>query len=251
MLALTSPADEASPTTQASNAYERLRRDLLDGRLSPRRKLGMRFLMDAYSTGQTPLREALNRLVSDGLIENRDQRGFYVAGISQAELVELTKTRCWVEDIALRESMAGATAEWEEGLVLAHHRLSRTARSLDPERFEDNPAWESLHRAFHRALIGRCGSRSLLAFCEQLADRLYRYRRLSIQKVFTSRHVGDEHRAVLEAVLARDAGRASGLLATHYRRTADAIIDDAAIFQDADPAPSPERSRSHPGGTTK
>ena len=232
-MSATTFTDEAFPVTQASSAYERLRRDLLDGLLPPGRKLGMRFLIDTYATGQTPLREALNRLISEGLIENRDQRGFYVTGISQAELVELTKTRCWVEEIALRESIARATPDWEEGLVLAHHRLSRTARSLNPERFEDNPVWETLHRAFHRALIGQCGSRPLLAFCEQLTDRLYRYRRLSIQKVFPSRHVADEHRAILDAVLERDVIRATDVLAAHYRRTASAIIDDPSVFEEA------------------
>src|SRR5579871_5235850 len=105
--------DEAAAITQASHVYDRLRADVLGGALAPSRKLSMRFLMDAYATGQTPLREALNRLVSDGLVESRDQRGFFVAGVSRAELVELTKTRCWLESLALRESMAHASAEWE------------------------------------------------------------------------------------------------------------------------------------------
>ncbi len=67
----------------------------------------MRFLMETYQTGQTPLREALNRLTSDGLVEVREQRGFYVRDISRAELAELTKTRCWVESLALREIHGG------------------------------------------------------------------------------------------------------------------------------------------------
>jgi DNA-binding GntR family transcriptional regulator len=161
----------------------------------------MRFLTEMYQTGQTPLREALNRLTADGLVECREQRGFYVADISRNELVELTKTRCWVESLALRESMAALTPQWEELLLLAEHRLSRTPRSLNTEHFEDNPEWERLHRIFHRTLIGNCGSQSLIAFCGQLADLLYRYRRLSIQKAFPSRHVTDEHQAIMSAVL--------------------------------------------------
>lgn len=219
-------AEDALATTQASTAYERLRNDLLAGRLQPSRKLQMRFLMDAYATGQTPLREALNRLSAEGLVECREQRGFYVSGVSRAELAELTKTRCWVEGIALRESMRAATPAWEEALLVAHHRLGRTPRSLDPDRFEDNPDWEAVHRAFHRTLIAHCGSRPLVAFCRQLADRLYRYRQISIRKVFATRHVGDEHRQILEAVLGGDPDRACALLAEHYRKTADAILGD-------------------------
>ena len=223
----------ASPTpssTQASTVYDRLREDLLSGRLEPGRKLQMRFLTEMYQTGQTPLREALNRLTADGLVECREQRGFYVADISRNELIELTKTRCWVESLAWRESMAAATPQWEELLLLAGHRLGRTPRSLNTEHFEDNPEWERLHRAFHRTLIGNCGSQSLTAFCGQLADQLYRYRRLSIQKAFPSRQVADEHQAIMSAVLSGRTDEAVVLLTAHYQQTAEVILRDLRIF---------------------
>ena len=222
----------AAPSTQASHVYDRLREDLLSGRLAPSRKLQMRVLIDMYRTGQTPLREALNRLTADGLVEVREQRGFYVSDISRAELAELTKTRCWVESLALRESMAAAAPPWEEQLLLAQHRLSRTPRSLKQTEFEDNPEWERLHRIYHRTLIGNCGSASLIAFCGQLADQLYRYRRLSIGKAFPSRHVGDEHLAITNAVMGGHTDEAVKLLTAHYRRTADVILQDEAIFPD-------------------
>nr|WP_315837057.1 GntR family transcriptional regulator [Bradyrhizobium prioritasuperba] len=223
----------ASPrpsSTQASTVYDRLREDLLSGKLEPGRKLQMRFLTEMYLTGQTPLREALNRLTADGLIECREQRGFYVADISRSELAELTKTRCWVESLALRESMAAATPQWEEQLLLAQHRLGRTPRSLNAEHFEDNPEWERLHRIYHRTLIGNCGSQSLIAFCGQLADQLYRYRRLSIRKAFPSRHVADEHQAIMNAVLSGDADAAVTALTAHYTQTAEVILRDERIF---------------------
>lgn len=219
-----------APSTQASNVYDRLREDLLSGRLAPSRKLQMRFLIEMYQTGQTPLREALNRLTADGLVEVREQRGFYVRDISRAELAELTKTRCWVESLALRESMAASTPPWEEQLLLAQHRLGRTPRSLNQTEFEDNPEWERRHRIYHHTLIGHCGSASLIAFCGQLADQLYRYRRLSIRKAFPSRHVGDEHLAITNAVMSGNADQAVKLLTAHYRKTADVILQDEAIF---------------------
>jgi len=227
-------ASPPSSSTQASTVYDRLREDLLSGRLEPGRKLQMRFLTDLYQTSQTPLREALNRLSADGLVDCREQRGFYVAEISRSELAELTKTRCWVESLALRESMAASTPQWEEQLLLAQHRLGRTPRSLNAEHFEDNPEWERLHRIYHRTLIGNCGSQSLIAFCGQLADQLYRYRRLSIRKAFPSRHVTDEHQAIMTAVLGGDADRAVELLTAHYRQTAEVILQDKQIFAELD-----------------
>lgn len=62
--------------------------------------------------------------------------------MSAADLGESTRTRCWLEAIALRESIAAHTTEREEALVLAHHRLARTPHSLSKSRFENNPQWE-------------------------------------------------------------------------------------------------------------
>ena len=217
--------------TRATSLYDQLRTDLLDGSLVPGGKLAIEALSERYASSQTPLREALNRLVADGLVQRREQRGFVVADISAADLAEITKTRCWLEETALRESIAARSTAWEEALVLAHHRLARTPRSLDAARFVDNPDWEPLHRAFHRALISACGSRWLLGFCAQLADQHHRYRRLSAPRAFAKRAVPGEHQQLLDAALAGQADVAVALLRAHFERTAQVILDDPALFK--------------------
>ncbi|VCU72195.1 HTH-type transcriptional repressor CsiR [Pigmentiphaga humi] len=215
----------------ASSLYERMRADLLAGRLlAPGRKLQIEFLSHQYGAGQTPVREALNRLTSDGLVEQRDQRGFAVASVSAADLVEITDTRCWLEEIALRKSMGSGSAQWEEDLVLAYHRLSRTPRWLNQEIREINPEWDRRHRAFHRALIGGCGSRWLIGFCEQLADQLYRYRALSVPKISPDRPIQQEHEALMNAIAAGDPDRAVALLTEHYQQTARIVLEDPEAF---------------------
>jgi len=216
--------------TRATSLFDELRADLLAGVLEPGSKLAIEALAECYATSATPLREALNRLVSDGLVERREQRGFVVAGISAEDLAEITKTRCWLEEVALRESIAAHSTEWEEALVLAHHRLARTPRSLSDSHFEDNPEWEPLHRAFHRALIDGCGSRWLLSFCDQLADQHHRYRRLSAPRAFAKRGVKAEHQQLMEAAVESRADEAVALLRAHFERTAKIIRDDPGLF---------------------
>lgn len=218
--------------TRATNLYDQLRGDLLGGELEPGSKLAIEALAERYATSATPLREALNRLVSDGLVERREQRGFVVAPISAQDLSEITKTRCWLEEVALRESIASHSTDWEEALVLAHHRLAKTPRSLSDQQFQDNPAWEPLHRAFHRALIGGCGSRWLLNFCDQLADQHHRYRRLSAPRAFAKRGVSTEHQQLVEAALAGRADEAVALLKAHFERTASIIRNAPTLFAD-------------------
>jgi len=216
--------------TRATSLYDQLRGDLLGGTLEPGSKLAIEALAERYETSATPLREALNRLVSDGLVERREQRGFVVAAISAVDLAEITQTRCWLEEIALRQSIAAHSTAWEEGLVLAHHRLAQTPRSLSESRFEDNSAWEPLHRAFHHALISGCGSRWLLSFCEQLADQHHRYRRLSAPRAFAKRAVKSEHQQLMEAAIEGRTEDAIALLRAHFERTAKIIRDDKALF---------------------
>jgi len=241
-------AAKRSPVTLASTVYDRLRGDILAGELKPGHKLRIEFLGKRYRTGHIPLREALNRLSSDGLVERRDQRGFRVAPVSAADLRELTKTRCLVEGAALGESIAARSAGWEEGIVLAYHRLSRTPRSTSRTQYKANPAWEPLHREFHRSLIAACGSRWLLNFCMQLADQSYRYRQLAFKQAFPLRSDTDGHRAIMQAAIDGDTQKAVRLLQAHVRFTADTILkNDGALSVTPIEAGTRRRALSHRG----
>lgn len=202
-----------------SRAYAQFRADILEGILEPGRKLKVEELRDGYRVGAGPIREALTLLVADGLVERADQRGFRVVGVSAARFEELLRTRCWLEERALRESIVRGGPDWEERIVLAFFRLSRVPRSLEPDRFVENPVWEEQHKALHEALIGACGSSILLGFCRQLYDQNVRYRRIAGLAAHPSRDVNNEHRAIMDAALDRNADAAAALLIAHYTRT--------------------------------
>lgn len=209
------------PTSESrtARAYARLRADILAGVLEPGRKLKIDELREHYAIGASPIREALSLLTSDGLVDRLDQRGFRVTRIDRREFEELLATRCWLEERALRESIARGDSAWEEAVVLALYRLSRVPRSRDDDAFIANREWEVLHKAFHGALIAACGSGILLRFCDQLYDRNIRYRQLAGPVAYPGRNVGDEHEAIMNAALARDADRAVRHLVDHYERT--------------------------------
>ena len=110
--------------TQATLVYDQIRQDILTGLLKPGEPLRVERLRERYDTGGSPVREALNRLSANGLVGNLDNRGFSVPEVSIEELRELYKTRFWIEEIALRESIAHGDEAWEESVVLAMHRLN-------------------------------------------------------------------------------------------------------------------------------
>ena len=175
-------------STRATAVYEQLRADIAHGQLEPGSKLRVEAMCARYEVGASPLREALSRLSSEGLVQRTDLRGFSVAPLNWDELPILTRNRLQLESMALRESIERRDVELEDTLVLILHRLSRTPRSLSNDHYVSNPAWETLHRDFHRALISRCPSRWLRSFCDTLAEESYRFRQVAADKSYTKRN---------------------------------------------------------------
>ena len=202
-----------------------IRGEIVAAALPPGGKLRIEALCARYSVTSTPVREALNQLASEGFVLRREQRGFHVAPASLTELNELTRTRCWVEPIALREAIAHRTPEWEYAVQSAWAELAAAPRSTERRRFVENPFWEAPHRRFHMALIATCPSHWLVTFCGQLSDHATRYRRLAMTAAFPRRDVAKEHRAIMDLALAGKADAAVAALETHYRRTAGLVSE--------------------------
>jgi len=213
-----------SSQTIASTVCEQIRSDILRGELKPGEKLRVDSLRERYSSSASPVREALNRLSANALVTNEDNRGFCVPGVSRSELLELYKTRGWLESRALRESIEHGDMKWEEELILARHRLERTPRCVGESNSEPNPEWELLHRTFHMSLISACGSSWLIRFCEQLHDQADRYRQLAVALASDRRAPNEEHAAIVNASLDRDSDKAVELLNAHYDTTKDIIL---------------------------
>lgn len=211
--------------TLATSVYAQLRADLLSGRLEPETKVRVEWVVSQYGAGASPVREALNRLASEGLLDRQEQRGFSVVPISESDLEELTRTRCMVEELALREAIRNHSIPWEEEIVLALHRLSRVPRHPADDAEASNPDWEGAHRRFHRALIAACRSAPLVGFCEQLADQAFRYRQIANGNAKIARDQMSEHRDIAEFTLAGDADRAAETLRRHYQLTSDLCRD--------------------------
>jgi GntR family carbon starvation induced transcriptional regulator len=201
-----------------------IRRDIMAGVLPPGTRLRIKALGERYDAGLIPLREALSRLSAVGLIVAQEQRGFLVASVSRAELLDLLALRQNLEGVALRESVAKGTLEWEAQLIAAHHRLMRLSNAGQPVSrgiSADEQEWDRAHHAFHHALLAACESPWLMRFVDVLFDQMNRYRHLSFHAASSAvRDVPGEHQAMLDAALARDADTACRLLETHLAKTA-------------------------------
>ena len=220
--------------TLAMSVYGRLRRDILTGLFEPRERLPLDALGERYRVGLTPLREALNRLSAEELVLREGKRGFRVAPVSRADLVDLATTLCWVVDVALRQSLAKGDEVWEEAVVLAAHRLQRLDSRLPSHETGVDPEWERRHVDFHMCLIAASGLRRINDFFATLIDRYDRYMYLGVDATARwPRDAAAEHKAILDAVMARDADLAVRLSQAHIRRTAE-IVEASWIARRSD-----------------
>ncbi|SEA61735.1 GntR family transcriptional regulator [Rubrimonas cliftonensis] len=206
--------------TRAAAAFEALRRDIIGGVLAPGSRLRIEHLSRSYGVGATPLREALQRLSSEGLVLASDNRGFAVTPLRLDEFADLTIARIAIEREALRLSIRNGDGEWEAGLVAAAWRLARQDEALREDADAAMDAWERANVAFHQATVSACGSSWLLRVRSQLSVQAERYRRASVYLRRVSRNLAAEHAAIAEAALDRDIDRACDLVERHFEATA-------------------------------
>ena len=203
--------------TLTDQAYQRLREDVVHGKLPPGEKLGIEFLKRTYDVGATPLREALYRLSADGFVQVQGQRGFRVAAMSQEELTDITNLRVVLEGMALTQSVENSDDAWESRVVAAFHHLTKAESQPDPDIQE----WEVRNREFHLALVSCCHTPWLMRFYEILYDQHKRYRNIARIDRSSRRNVHDEHIAICNAALEKDIAGLCKANEQHIRRTAE------------------------------
>ena len=216
-----SPLDRTQrPTgkpTIAAQIEAQLRREILHGDLAPGSRLNLDELRKRLDVGLSPLREAVTRLVSDGLVQVAPHSGYSVSPISVGNLREVSALRLELEPFALRLSIANASLDWEVEVMAALHRLNRTERR--PGDAESLVAWEDANNAFHAALISRCGMPLLLRIHGGLTAMNDRYRLIYLKAAGVQREVIEEHIAIAGAALNRQSDEAVTLLKRHIERS--------------------------------
>ena len=220
------PQDPDRTPTLTEAIYGRIRNDILLGVLKPGDKLKLDPLRLRYAASVNTLRETLARLVSEGLVANEGQRGFTVVPASLGDLRDITEMRRMLECRAVELSIARADLDWESRLVATYHKLSKIEEVIDGDPKRYGPLLERYNREFHSALISACGSRWLLTFHGVMYDQSLRYRMLAFQvRDFPREQSRREHREILEAALARDAGRLLPILSAHITKGADRYVE--------------------------
>lgn len=205
--------DEVAALSTGEQAYERIRQDIVFGRLQPGQRLTLDKLRPVYGVGISTLREIFSRLSPEGLVVAEGQRGFQVAPCTATELQELADLRLLIESHALEQSFAAGDMEWEGRVVAAHHKLARMEERLLTGDDSVTQQWKRYDFEFHQALVSACGSKALLDLHAGIYERYLRYQMVFF--IFWGPTSIGEHRALLDSALRRDAGEGQRLLRGH------------------------------------
>ncbi|MGE5767153.1 MAG: GntR family transcriptional regulator [Bacteroidota bacterium] len=198
------------PASLADQAYEGLLAAIGAGRLKPGERVRETALAEQLGISRTPIREALQRLARDGLVQLDARNGARIAELSLGAIQELYDLREILEGSTARLAALGASAN---DLQRLNAILAKEAAHLD-----DPAALAKLNKLYHRTLCEAANNRYLSSAVATFSTTLVLLGPTTLAAHSRADESHAEHRAVVEAVAAGDAERAEALMRGHIRR---------------------------------
>ncbi|WP_287370368.1 GntR family transcriptional regulator [Oceanithermus sp.] len=211
------------PNLVREAAYERLKRRILEGVLRPGARLSEPALAQALGVSRTPVREALQRLAQEGLVELRPGRGARVRVLSPREVEEVYEVRALIEG----EAAARAAGRCDEAGL---HRLEAALDALETADPDDYAAQIAADERFHALLVAAGGNRVLEQVFHDLDAALALTRQFS-RDLNQTPETRAQHRAIVAAIRAGDAAAARAAAEAHvqaFKATVARRIQEAA-----------------------
>lgn len=217
----TTETNDARPPTRTEWADQRLRSAIFSGEFAPGERLVISTLAERFGVSATPLREALRRLSSEGLVELQAHGSAHVATVDSTEASEIYELRRILEPMALERSVTLGDAGYRDGVTAAWERLA--AHQIAPA---------SDHAAFHRALLAACDSAWLLRLASLLSDRSGLLIAVGMPARPADYSTARAHERLKDLALAGDAPGAAVELARHLEGSIAAL---RLVLADSDP----------------
>ncbi|MEU9142552.1 GntR family transcriptional regulator [Streptomyces sp. NPDC048349] len=211
----------SAPAPAADRVYRHIKQGVLDRRYEGGTLLTEGEVAEAVGVSRTPVREALLRLETEGLIRLYPKKGALVLPVSAQEIADVVETRLLVEEFTVRRAVPAPAVLLErlEELVRAQERHADDG---------DLAAFAALDRCFHAEIVRHAGNQILSRLYDQLRDRQLRMG-VAVMHAHPDRVAQNlvEHREVLSALRAGDADRAAACVRAHLGRVGSLMRGDA------------------------
>jgi DNA-binding GntR family transcriptional regulator len=198
-------------STKSDFAYTKLREKILSGEFAPGQVLNQATLARTIGISTTPLREALRRLKSEGLVELDAHRDARVTELTPEEARDLLEVRRSLDPLA-------ASLAAERRTKSDIKEIREAAKGLEPLKHDFGVDDLIAHRRFHATIYRASHNDLLIATLDGLWDKADRYRRLGLATERTEQERDDkavEHAQLVECVVAGDAEGAAAVMHQH------------------------------------
>jgi GntR family transcriptional regulator, rspAB operon transcriptional repressor len=206
----------ARQSTAALQVHALLRRQIVEGKLVPRQRLSENELSAQLGISRTPIREAFGKLEEERLVEIIPQYGTFVAPIRIDDVYDNQFVRETMECGALAKAVERVTAEDARELRAILDRQSR-------HRTGDAVPFFEADEAMHAKLMAIAGHQRAWLIVDLAKVHLDRVRRLAARSTAKRAAVLEEHRAIIDRVIHRDAAGAVAAMASHLRRVFQSV----------------------------
>ncbi|MEI7671905.1 MAG: GntR family transcriptional regulator [Deltaproteobacteria bacterium] len=197
--------------------YNKLRQSIIKGKLKPGQKVVMAELAKAFGLSETPVREAIRRLESEGYIDFTPHMGAIVTKIDEGELVEIYLIRIALEELATR--LAGPhVGEKDIGFLNKKNREMEAA--IQQGRYENLAA---MNKAFHLRIYKAAPFPRLYKMICDLWDTFERWPSVFSYVPERAAASVEEHKKIIQALLAKDMDQADRLIKEQKERTLGAL----------------------------
>jgi len=215
--------------TKQDIVYTQLYDEIVSGRHLPGERLDLNEIAARYGTSRTPVREAMWRLESDGLITAAPHKGFVVSKLPVEEIEELYRIRAVLEGLAARLAAGRLSSEEVDAL---NTRVEEMQSELDKGH---DHVITTLNLPFHDIIFTAAQSPLLHRYISTLYASTARYRGLTTTWPGRAEEIVREHRAIAAAVIAGQAEEAERIARLHQENNARTVIAVARSLGEAQP----------------
>lgn len=215
--------DDSNTSRPKPDLYTDILRKILTGEFPPGHRLTEEVLALTYQVSRTPVREALLSLHKEGLIERSRHRGARVVSFGPDDVEQIYEIRAALECLAVRKAAQrmrlGDLHILERRLLIANQRAS--------ENWQGEQA--DIDLELHQMIVSHSGNRRLARYLENVSSLIHSLRLIGYRNDEYAHAAGEEHLAIVRALIRRDASLAERLLAAHINSSMQHVLESSFL----------------------
>jgi len=205
-------------STIKDQVYSVIKENILNQNFKPGQRLQELEIARELNVSRSPVRSAINELVGEGLLECIPNKSVIVRRLSEKDIIDAFEFRLVIEGFAVQRTIEVL----DDDIIARLVEFQREFRSHSA--YSDVQAYIKVDTAFHEFLVSTAGNTILMDSLNKVAMLINPFRLYSLSSQERFRDSIDEHTELIDAIIKRDAARASGICASHLRLAKDEII---------------------------